>query len=91
MSSSIRDEYDPEHPKDFIIGLDLVNEEDDSKPLSVYEDFFTSEEVKESGLKLFLHAGESLRPDNENVIDACLYGSSRVGHGFNLFRFPKLM
>lgn len=91
VSSSIRDEYDPEHPKDFIIGLDLVNEEDDSKPLSVYEDFFTSEEVKESGLKLFLHAGESLRPDNENVIDACLYGSSRVGHGFNLFRFPKLM
>ena len=91
LSSEIRDEYDPAHPKDFIIGLDLVNEEDNSKQLSEYADFFTSDEVRESGLKLFLHAGESLRFENEAVIDAYLYGASRIGHGINLFRFPKLM
>ena len=91
LSGEIRDEYDPAHPKDFIIGLDLVNEEDKSKPLREYADFFISDEVKESGLKLFLHAGESLRYDNEEVIDAYLYGASRIGHGFNLFRFPKVM
>lgn len=91
LSSRIRDEYDPAHPRNFIIGLDLVNEEDASKPLREYADFFTSDEVRESGLKLFLHAGESLRFDNEEVIDACLYGASRIGHGFNLFRFPELM
>ena len=47
--------------------------------------------MKESGLKLFLHAGESLRYDNEEVIDAYLFGASRIGHGITLFRFPKLM
>ena len=91
LSSKIKDEYDPANPKAFIIGMDLVNEEDSSKPLREYADFFTSDEVKESGLKLFLHAGESLRYDNEEVIDAYLFGASRIGHGINLFRFPKLM
>jgi adenosine deaminase-related growth factor len=91
LSSEIRDEYDPAHPKNFIIGMDLVNEEDISKPLREYADFFTSDEVRESGLKLFLHAGESLRYDNEEVIDAYLYGALRIGHGINLFRFPELM
>ena len=91
LSKTIKDESDPSHVEEFIIGLDLVNEEDVSKPLSEYEDFFKSDEVKNSGLKLYLHAGESLRTDNENVIDAYEFGSSRVGHGFNLYRFPKLM
>ena len=91
LSSTIKDEYDPENPKDFIIGLDLVNEEDASKPLSEFAEFLGSDEVKDSGLKLFLHCGESLRLDNENVIDAYLLGASRVGHGFNLYRYPKLM
>ena len=91
LSKTIKDDYDPDHIENFIIGLDLVNEEDSSKPLSEYEDFFTSDEVKNSGLKLFLHAGESLRTDNDNVIDAYEFGSARVGHGFNLYRFPELM
>ena len=91
LSSVIKDEYDPANPKDFIIGLDLVNEEDDSKPLSEYADFFLSEEARESGLQYFLHAGESLRMENDNIIDAYLFGTSRVGHGFNLYRFPELM
>ena len=91
IKNQVRDEYDPEHPEDFIIGLDLVNEEDASKPLCEYKDFFESEEVVSSGLKLFLHAGESLRMDNSNVIDAYMIGVSRVGHGFNLYRYPELM
>ena len=91
IKNQVRDEYDPEHPEDFIIGLDLVNEEDASKPLCEYKDFFESEEVASSGLKLFLHAGESLRMDNSNVIDAYMIGVSRVGHGFNLYRYPELM
>ena len=91
LSKTIKDEYNPNHIEDFIIGLDLVNEEDISKPLSEYEDFLTSDEVKNSGLTLYLHAGESLRTDNDNVIDAYEFDSSRVGHGFNLYRFPELM
>lgn len=91
LSRDIKDEYDPANPKDFIIGIDLVNEEDASKPLSEYADFFLSDEVRESGLQCFLHAGESLRMENDNVIDAYLFGASRVGHGFNLYRFPELL
>ena len=90
LSRELKDEYDPENPEQFIIGLDLVNEEDTGKPLEVYNDFLQSEEVTSSGLKLFLHCGESLRIDNESVIDAYLDNSARVGHGFNLYRFPDL-
>ena len=69
----------------------MVNEEDASKPLSDYADYFLSEEVQNSGLKLFLHCGESLREDNTSVIDAYMLGAERAGHGFNLYRFPELM
>ena len=80
-----------DHPADFIIGLDLVNKEDTCKPLSLYADFLCSEEVTKSGPDLFLHCGESLRQDNMSVIDAYLLNTARVGHGFNLYRFPELM
>ena len=29
--------------------------------------------------------------DNDNLFDAVLLGSKRIGHGFNLFRYPILM
>lgn len=91
LSSIIKEEFDPDKTEDFIIGLDLVNEEDSSKGLAEYAEFFSSEEVASSGLKLFLHGGESLRMDNQEVIDAYLLGAERVGHGFNLYRYPELM
>ena len=91
ISKKLKDESDPENPRDFIIGLDLVNEEDSSKPLSEYADYFLSDEVQDCGMQLFLHCGESLRSDNSSVIDAYLLGSARVGHALNLYRFPKLM
>ena len=91
LSREFKDEFDPDKPQDFIIGLDLVNEEDSSKPLNQYFDFFLSEDMKNSGLKLFLHCGESLRPGNTSVKDAYAAGTYRAGHAFNLFRFPALM
>lgn len=91
LSSEYMDDYDPDHVQPLIIGLDLVNEEDTGRPLSDYADFFLSEEVRSSGLKLFLHSGESLRADNDAVIDAFLFGAARLGHGFNLFRYPKVL
>ena len=91
VSKIIKDEFDPADPKDFIIGLDLANEEDVSKPLSYFADFLSSEEVRNSGLRLYLHCGESLRRDNDSVVDAYILDSIRVGHAMNLYRFPKLM
>ena len=91
VSRHLKDEFDPDNIEDFIIGLDLCNEEDNSKPLSEYADFLMSDEVKNSGLKLYLHCGESLRRDNDSVVDACIMDSYRVGHAMNLYRFPQLM
>lgn len=91
LKETLKDESDPENPEDFIIALDLVNEEDKSKPLSDYAYIFLADEFIESGLKYILHCGESLRMDNESVIDALLLGASRIGHGLNLYRFPLLM
>ena len=91
VSKHIKDEFDPDNIEDFIIGLDLCNEEDNSKPLSDYADFLMSDEVKNSGLKLYLHCGESLRRDNDSVVDAYIMDSYRVGHAVNLYRFPELM
>lgn len=91
LSKSMKDEYNPEDIKDFIIGFDLVGSEDLRKPLEEYSELLSSKKFQESGLKLFLHAGESLRIDNDSVIDAYLLNATRVGHGFNLYRFPSLM
>ncbi len=91
MSREVVDDFDPENPRPFIIGLDMVNEEDMSHPLSEYAEFFMSDEVQSSGLQLFMHCGESLRLDNEAVVDAYMFGACRMGHGYNLYRYPKLM
>ncbi|MBO4898962.1 MAG: hypothetical protein J5509_01595 [Lachnospiraceae bacterium] len=90
-SSLVKDEFDPAKPEEFVIGLDLVSEEDTSRPLKEYTEYLTSEEVKNSGLKLFLHCGESLLNTNDTVIDAYTLGAVRAGHAFNLYRYPELM
>src|SRR5262249_5108751 len=38
----------------------------------------------------YFHDGESDWPSDRNLYDAFLLGSRRIGHGFNLFRFPTL-
>ena len=91
VSNIVKDEFDRNNIENFIIGLDLANEEDNSKPLSEYVDFLMSDEVTNSGLKLYLHCGESLRRDNDSVVDAYIVNSYRVGHALNLYRFPTLM
>ena len=85
------DDFNPVKIEDFVIGLDLVSEEDQSRPLYEFADLLGSEEVKNSGLKLFLHCGESLLMSNDFVIDAYLMGAERVGHAFNLYRNPELV
>lgn len=91
VSKLIKDEFDPDNVEDFIIGLDLVSEEDNSKSLSEFTEFLMSDEIQNCGLKLFLHCGESLRTENDSVIDAYLAKSYRVGHALNLYRFPQLL
>jgi adenosine deaminase CECR1 len=46
--------------------------------------------VQVADIPFYLHDGESLWADNDNLFDAVLLESPRIGHGFNLFRYPTL-
>ncbi len=88
---NIKDCYDPEHISDFVIGFDLVNEEDTNLPLKDFAPMLLKARKLYPDMKLFIHSGESLDANNDNLIDAYLLGVARVGHGLNLYRFPDLL
>ncbi len=77
-------------PSDFLIGFDLVNEEDTSLPLHAFAPMLLKVKKQYPNMKLYIHGGESLDAKNDNLIDAYLLGVSRVGHGLNLHRYPDL-
>lgn len=87
----IRDESDPEEIRDFVIGFDLVNEEDKSRPLKEYAMLLLQFRQEHPDFHFYLHCGESLDAHSDNLIDAYLIGASRVGHGMNLYRYPDLL
>jgi adenosine deaminase CECR1 len=80
---------------DFVVGFDIVNEEDRSHPLIDFLNSFleTMRAERASRVKLpyFLHAGESNRTENENLFDALLLNSKRIGHGLALIKHPLLL
>lgn len=80
---------------DLIKGYDLVAEEDNGNPTLFHVEQFLKLDsiIKTENLDfaLYLHDGESSWMHVSNLYDAVLLGSRRIGHGFNLFRFPNLM
>ena len=87
-------EMKKEYPN-WIVGYDLVAEEDAGYPTSYHVDQFLEldqlEIEHQVQLPLFLHDGESNWASNDNLYDAILLGTERIGHGFNLFRYPSLI
>jgi adenosine deaminase CECR1 len=79
----------------FLIGFDLVEEEDDyhTNLYFINELLEARQEAERRGitLPLYLHSGESNWTENENVLDAILLDSKRIGHGLALFKHPLLM
>lgn len=76
---------------DFIAGFDLVGQEDKGFPLKG----FAEQLLKENGnINFIFHAGETnwygLDID-ENLIDAILLGTKRIGHGFAAVKHPKVL
>lgn len=66
---------------DLIVGFDLVGQEDSGEPLLNF-----AEKLLELGdeTKFYFHAGETNwygLPVDENLIDAVLLKSRRIGHG----------
>ena len=78
-----------------MIGFDLVDEEDKCQT-NLYFINELLEARHEAGrrgitLPLYIHSGESNWTENENVLDAILLDSRRIGHGLALFKHPLLM
>lgn len=80
--------HDGEH--ELVVAIDIVNDEDRSYSLERYEERVRSIIAGHPGLKLTLHAGESRRGENNEIAIALRCGIDRLGHGFNLYRYPEL-
>ncbi|XP_043465574.1 adenosine deaminase 2-like [Leptopilina heterotoma] len=76
---------------DFVAGFDLVGQEDKGLPLKNFTKQLGS---LRNEYQTFFHAGETdwngLSTD-ENLIDAVLLNTKRIGHGYALPKHPKVM
>ena len=89
--NNIKDDYDLNNIHDFILGIDLINEEDKSRPLIEYAPLLIDVKSKHPDFEYYLHCGESINARNDNLIDAFLLKAERVGHGTNLYKYPELL
>ena len=75
----------------------VVGQEDSGRPLAdmVPELFWFKKACMENGVEIpfFFHAGECLGDGDDtdqNLFDAVLLGTRRIGHGFSLYKHPLL-
>jgi len=80
---------------DKIKGFDIVGEEDKRHPhlYFINELLYARANAarRNTTLPLYLHSGESNWVENENLYDAVLLNSKRIGHGLALIKHPLLM
>lgn len=83
---------------ELISGYDLVGQEDLGRPLSDLAPelvwFREQTEALNLSIPYFFHAGETLGDGNStdlNLFDAILFNTRRIGHGFSLYKHPKLI
>ncbi|PGH28816.1 adenosine deaminase [[Emmonsia] crescens] len=81
-----------------IAGYDLVGQEDLGRPLKdlIPELIWFRQKCTEEKLEIpfFFHAGECLGDGDstdENLYDAIMLGTRRIGHGFSLYKHPTLI
>lgn len=86
--------YRKKYPE-LIKGFDLVANEDDGHStlyfLDNWEKMDSLSEAYGVDMPLYLHDGESDWASVQNLYDAYLLDSRRIGHGFNLMHFPELI
>ncbi|EDW79986.2 uncharacterized protein Dwil_GK12327 [Drosophila willistoni] len=82
----IREKY-----PDFVAGFDLVGQEELGRPL---RDFIDQLLEIPDDIDFYFHAGETNwfgSSVDENLIDAILLGTKRIGHGFGLTKHPVVL
>lgn len=86
----LANEVKAEMPEMFA-GFDLVGQEDLGQPLT---DFISVLKKHKNNINYFFHAGETAwfgSPTDENLIDAILMNSKRIGHAYALLKHPRLL
>jgi len=80
---------------ELINGFDMVAEEDMRALSDMIPTFLEFKKLEHKdccdNFSFLLHAGESLNPQCDNMVDAVLFGCPRIGHGYNLYRHPILL
>ena len=76
--------------EDFMVAIDLVNEEDRSNDISFYAPMLKAITGEHPSLDMVLHCGDSLHPGSRSMEDAMALGPRRIGHGYDLYRHPGL-
>ncbi|KYN05424.1 Adenosine deaminase CECR1 [Cyphomyrmex costatus] len=73
---------------DFIVGFDLVGQEDKGKPLIEFADKLKS---VDPSIPFFFHSGETNwngESTDLNLLDAVMLNTKRIGHGYALTKHP---
>lgn len=81
---------------DLIVGYDLVGQEAVGHTTLYYlnnllDSAAQFQQKYNTTLPYFFHDGESDWANDDNLYDAVLLNTKRIGHGFNLFNFPYLI
>jgi len=74
-----------------MVGFDLVGQEELGRPLI---DFVEPLLKMPEHINFYFHAGETNwfgSPIDENLVDAILLGTKRIGHGYALTKHPMMM
>jgi adenosine deaminase CECR1 len=90
--ANLKDTTEEGKAYDFIVGFDLVSEEDRGHKTDDYAQAILNDaEIQAHPVDFYFHDGESNWVDDENVIAAYAMGTKRIGHGLNVYNFPDLM